>query len=158
MAGALAEIRAGRIVVFPARRRFVRGAWADMTVHPLLVDGDALEESLRAALRPYIEELRQYPLYVSIDKDVLTADDAAVNWDSGLLRLPESLTVLTMFLAAAEGRLIGADVLGDWSPVQLGTRLNRLCERLDHPSPVVVDAREAAARNQRANEAFLSVL
>jgi hypothetical protein len=94
---------------------------------------------------------------VSIDKDVLTADDAAVNWDSGLLRLPDALSVLKTFLAAAGGRLAGADLLGDWSPVGLGHWLNRICDRVDHPSPVP-DPREAADRNRRTNAAFLRVL
>ena len=80
-----------------------------------------------------------------------------MNWDSGLLRLPEAVTILDSFLSAAEGRLAGADLLGDWSPVQLGRWLNRLCDRLDHPSPVH-DADEAARRNGKANEALLQVL
>jgi hypothetical protein len=33
------EIRAGRVIVFPARRRFVRGGWTGLSVRPLLLDG-----------------------------------------------------------------------------------------------------------------------
>src|SRR5262249_38384964 len=33
------EIRAGRVVVFPARRRFRRGGWAGVEVRPLQADG-----------------------------------------------------------------------------------------------------------------------
>jgi len=80
-----------------------------------------------------------------------------VNWDSGLLRLPEALTIVETFLAAADGRLAGADVLGDWSPIQLGHWLNRLCDWLDHPSPEH-DPAEAAARNRRANTVIVQVL
>ena len=94
---------------------------------------------------------------MSIDKDVLTSQDAAVNWDSGLLRLEQVLTILETFVAAAEGRLAGADVLGDWSPVRLGNWLNRLCTRLDHPSPDI-DPADAAHRNRQANAALLRAL
>jgi hypothetical protein len=80
-----------------------------------------------------------------------------VNWDSGPLRLPEALTIVETFLAATDGRLAGADVLGDWSPIQLGHWLNRLCDRLDHPSPVH-DPDEASQRNRVANAAILRVL
>ena len=151
------EILEGRVVVFPARRRFVRGGWAKIPVRPLLADGTPVDESLRDALEPLRDELRRYPLYVSIDKDVLTPEDAAVNWDSGLLRLSDAVTTLETFLAAAGGRLAGADVLGDWSPVRLGHWLNRLCDRLDHPSPIHNPA-EAAERNRKANAALLRTL
>jgi hypothetical protein len=151
------EIRAGRVLVFPARRRFVRGEWARVKVHPLLADGASPAETLQDAVEPFRQELGRYPLYVSIDKDVLTAEDAAVNWDSGLLRLPEAVTAAQTFLAAAQGRLAGADLLGDWSPVRLGHSLSRLCDRLDHASPLF-DPRDAAERNRRANAALLRVL
>ena len=151
------EILGGRVVVFPARRRFVHGGWAEVPVRPLLADGNSPAESLRDALKPYRDELRRYPLYVSIDKDVLTPEDAAVNWDSGVLRLTEAVTTVETFLAATGGSLAGADVLGDWSPIRLGHWLNRLCDRLDHPSPVH-NPREAAERNRRANAALLRAL
>jgi hypothetical protein len=151
------EILRGRVLVFPARRRFVRGRWRDVPVRPLLADGDSPASALREALEPFRDELSGCPLYVSIDKDVLTYEDAAVNWDSGLFRLSDAVTTLETFLAAAGGRLAGADLLGDWSPVRLGHWLNRLCERLDHPSPRH-DPAEAAQRNRRANAALLHVL
>jgi hypothetical protein len=151
------EIRTARVVVFPARRRFVRGGWSALEVRPLRAGEAAFADAMRDALGPFREELSRYPLYISIDKDVLTEDDAAVNWDFGLLRLPEAVATVEAFLEAAEGRLAGADVLGDWSPVRLGSWLNRLCDRVDHPSPEF-DPEEAAGRNRRANAAFMQAL
>jgi hypothetical protein len=151
------EIGAGRVVILPAGRRFAGGRWARATVHPLLSDEVPLAEVLRSALGPHRDELRRYPLYISVDKDVLTAQDAVVNWDSGLLGLDQALAILEAFLAAAEGRLVGGDILGDWSPVRLGHRLNRLCARLDHPSPEP-DPADAACCNRRANVALLHAL
>jgi hypothetical protein len=151
------EIRAGRVVVMPARRRFSRGGWAQISCQPLSLDGIAPAETLRHALEPFHQELAVRPLYVSIDKDVLTAADAAVNWDSGLLRLTEAVAVVEAFLAAAGTRLVGADLLGDWSLVRLGNWLNRLCDHLGHPRPSH-DFADAATRNARANLAFLRAL
>jgi hypothetical protein len=149
------ELRSGRVVIFPALRRFERGGWASLPVRPLATGLVPPTEVLHNALRPFREELARYPLYVSIDKDVLTAEDAAVNWDSGHLRLTDALMVLGVFLEMAGGRLAGADVLGDWSPVRLGSRLGRLCHRLDHPSPSHEPA-DAARRNRAANAALLA--
>ena len=101
------ELRAGRVIVFPARRRFVRGRWARIPCHPLIVDGISPLDRLRDALEPFERELASDPLYVSIDKDVLTAEDAAVNWDSGLLRLPEAVAVVKAVVADAGAKING---------------------------------------------------
>jgi hypothetical protein len=151
------EIAAGRVVILPARRRFAVGRWRRIKVQPLISDGIPPVEVLRSALEPHQDELRRHPLYVSVDKDVLTAQDAAVNWDPGLLALDQAVDILEAFVTAAEGRLVGGDVLGDWSPVRLGHRLNRLCSRLDHPSPQL-DPSDAACLNRRANAAVLRAL
>ena len=151
------DLQSGRVVVFPARRQFTRGRWSGIVTHPLLTDGKPIDVALSEALRPFLSDLARVPLYISVDKDVLTAEDAAVNWDSGLLRLPQAVTIIATFLSAAGGHLAGADVLGDWSPIKLGRWLNRLCDRLDHPSPVH-EPHEAARRNQRANAVILQAL
>ncbi|CAN5425262.1 arginase family protein [soil metagenome] len=57
-------------------------------------------------------------VYITIDKDVLRADDAVTNWDQGRLSL-EGLEHLVRAVAA-RARLIGADVVGDWSPPRYG--------------------------------------
>jgi hypothetical protein len=151
-----ADIRTGRIVVFPAFRRYTRGAWAGVRVHPLLV-GYPLRDVLLDALEDYHDDLAARPLYVSIDKDVLVAADAAVNWDSGLLCTNDAVTVVETFLAAAGGKLIGADLLGDWSPVKLGHLLSRFFDWLDHPSPRH-SLEQATTLNVKANRALLRAL
>jgi hypothetical protein len=57
-------------------------------------------------------------IYVTVDKDVLRAADAATNWDQGRT----SLDLLKILLGRIlEGHtLIGADVVGDWSAPQYG--------------------------------------
>lgn len=150
-------LESGRIVVFPARRRFRRGRWKRVSTRPLLTSTHPVEAMASRLVDAFREDLGRMPLYVSIDKDVLTSEEAAVNWDSGLLTLDDAVSVLRAFLGAARGRLAGADILGDWSPVLLATPLNRLCHRLDHPSPFH-EAANAAERNGRANAKLLQVL
>lgn len=150
------DLRAGRITVFPAVRRFRRGGWGGVANEPLRpapctpVTG----ERLRSLLRPFVAELAALPLYISVDKDVLNEADAAVNWDSGRLHLAEAQAVLAAFATAAGGRLAGMDVTGDWSPVRLRGALRRLLHWTEHPA-LKVDPAEACRRNERANLALL---
>jgi len=151
------DIKSGRVVCFPAQRKFSRGRWASVPGTPLLHDGLIHKDRLRETLQPFRAELAAYPLYISIDKDVLVFDDAVTNWDSGVLRTADAVMILEAFLAGASGRLIGADLLGDWSPVRLDGWLNSLCDWVErrhyHIHPVA-----AAETNATANAALCKVL
>jgi hypothetical protein len=125
-----ADLRAGRVTVFPAARRFVRGGWRDVVNEPLRAgpDTQVTGERVRELLRPFSADLAARPLYISVDKDVLIEADAAVNWDSGHLRLAEAQAILAAFVAAAGGRLTGMDLTGDWSPVRIHGALRRVLQ------------------------------
>jgi hypothetical protein len=75
-------------------------------------------------------------VYVTLDKDVLRAEDAVTNWDQGQASLDFVLAAIGR--AAAGRRIIGADVVGDWSsPVYGGDLAARALKRgeafLDQP-------------------------
>jgi len=57
-------------------------------------------------------------IYVTIDKDVLRPAEAVTNWDQGQASLEFVMTAIAC--AAAGRRLIGADVVGDWSKAVYG--------------------------------------
>lgn len=89
-------------------------------------------------------------VYLTIDKDVLRPADAGTNWDQGAM----SLAYLgTLIGRALEGRrLIGADVVGDWSRPSYGggilpAALKRAEAMLDQPwrapPPAVLAGNEA---------------
>jgi arginase family enzyme len=60
-------------------------------------------------------------VYVTIDKDVLRAEDAGTNWDQGRTSVA---FLKTLIGRACEGRqLIGADIVGDWSKAVFGGTL-----------------------------------
>ncbi|HZY89481.1 MAG TPA: hypothetical protein VFE78_31960 [Gemmataceae bacterium] len=143
-------LRSGKISVLPAVRRFRGGGWRNVRHEALRPAPDlpADRERLEEWLRPYRAELAARPLYVSLDKDVLGADESVVNWDSGLLTAAEVREVLRAFLSAAE--LAGMDVVGDWSPVRVAGPLRGVLHRTEHP-PLTVDALEATRRNQALN-------
>ena len=151
------DLRSGRVTVFPARRRFTRGKWSSISTHPLLVDGRFTADGFREAFEPVRFELSAVPLYITIDKDVLVAEEAAVNWDSGFLRTIDAISIIEAFIEAAGGRLLGADLNGDWSPIRLSGGLSRFCDWLDR-SNRVVDSTNPAEKNQICNLAFLKAL
>ncbi len=91
-------------------------------------------------------------IYITIDKDVLRADAAATNWDQGQTSL-EFLKALIAPLLDSH-TLIGADVVGDWSPaVYGGGPIARLLKRgeamLDQPWSKPAPA--ACAANEDVN-------
>jgi len=149
-------LRADTIHVFPALRPFRRGPWARIANEPLRADPatPVSPARLEELLRPFADDLARWPLYISLDKDVMHAPESVVNWDSGHLTLPEVCAVLEAFLSRAAGRLAGMDVVGDWSPVRLRGLLRHTLHWTEHP-PLAVEPAEATRRNQQSNLAVL---
>jgi hypothetical protein len=151
------ELREGRITPFPAYRRFRRGAWAGVEHEPLrpAPSKHASRNRVEELLRPYRQELADRPLYISLDKDVLAANESVVNWDSGLLALSEVNAVLDGFTGAADGRLAGMDVVGDWSPVHVQGWFRKMFHLTEHP-PLDIDPDYASHVNQCVNLRLLA--
>jgi hypothetical protein len=146
------RLREGRIAVLPAIRRFRGGAWAGVPHEPARPSpGEPANRArIEEMLRPFRADLARHPLYISLDKDVLRADAAVVNWDSGHLTTPELENVLDAFTEAALGRLAGMDVVGDWSPVRVRGALGALFHLTEHPR-LSIDPSLAARVNERLN-------
>ena len=152
-------IRSGKIVVAPSRHRF-RGWWWDQIPHRPIRRSAAEPVShavIEDWLTPYRAELAARPLYISLDKDVLTASEAVVSWDSGHLTVPEILALLKAFTSAAGGELMGMDVVGDWSPIHLNGLLRRFLHWTEHPA-LDIDPDEATRRNEALNLRLLDCL
>lgn len=152
-------LQGGKISVLPGVRSFRRGRWQQVPNEPLRPEPDrpATPERLAALVRPFAADLARYPLYLSLDKDVMAEPDAVVNWDSGHLTLAEVGSIIKVFLREAGGRLAGMDIVGDWSEVRLRGLLRRFLHWTEHPS-LAVDAAEAARRNERTNLALLDAV
>ena len=152
-------LRAGKIVVGPARRRFQGQWWEKLHHQPLrhCAEQAAERDDIEAWLSPYRAELAAWPLYISLDKDVLTASESVVNWDSGHLSVPEVLALLEAFVSAASENVMGMDVVGDWSPIRVRGWLRRFLDWSEHPA-LSIDADEATQRNEALNLRLLDCL
>ena len=153
------DLRSGRVTVFPAVRSYRRGGWRRVDCRPLRDERGVLagREAVEELLAPHRDELARRPLYVSLDKDVMVAADAVVNWDSGHLTLAEVRLLLEVFIGAAGGRLAGMDVVGDWSPVRLRGWLRWAMHLTEHPS-LTIDPAQATRRNQEVNRELLETV
>jgi hypothetical protein len=150
------HLHSGRVTVIPASRCYQRGSWPSIPHRPLLEPSgsETVTQALERALRPMLDDLRRDPLYITLDKDVLSAAEAVVNWDSGMLSFGDVRAVIDWFQAACGGRLAGMDVVGDWSPVRMHWGLRTLCHWTEHPSLNVTP--EVATRiNQSLNMAIV---
>jgi hypothetical protein len=152
-------LQSGKLSVVPGVRRFVRGRWARVPNDPvrsLDSDGQSLVRIAEIA-RSFETELAKRPLYVSLDKDVMTPGDATVNWDSGHLTLAEVQMLLESFIKAARGNLAGMDITGDWSQVKLRGILRQSMHLTMHPE-LSVDPAEATRRNEATNLKLLETV
>lgn len=153
------ELRSGRIVVLPAVRRFRGGAWERLPHEPLRRHPDVPVDAARVEelLAPHRDDLARWPLYITLDKDVMTASDAVVNWDSGLLRLEEVETILRVVRNLAASQFAGMDIVGDWSEVRVEGWFRAWWHWTEHPR-LQVDPVLACQRNETVNMALLSCL
>jgi hypothetical protein len=152
-------LQSRKIVTLPATRTFARGFWRDLPQQPLRhqaeapVDRDRLEDLLWT----HLEDLDRYPLYISLDKDVMWMPESVVNWDSGVLELNEVQEIMQFFLKAAGNDLLGMDIVGDWSRVHTQGWLRHLLHRVEHPDRRI-DAEQARLSNERTNLMLLRFL
>jgi hypothetical protein len=152
-------LRSGKLTIFPAVRYFQGGAWKHVAHEPVRPkrQTEVSAKRLRSLLYGFREPLKSYPLYVSLDKDVMSADQAAVNWDSGQLRLSEVEEILRFFVDAARGELAGMDIVGDWSPVRIRGMFRRLLHWSEHPR-LTTEPAAATHRNESTNMRLLNVV
>jgi hypothetical protein len=67
------------------------------------------------------------PSYLTIDKDVLSAEVAHTNWDQGRMGEAEILAAIALF----RGHLVGSDITGDVSDYRYQTGWKRWMSAMD---------------------------
>jgi arginase family enzyme len=67
------------------------------------------------------------PIYLSIDKDVLSPRDAHTNWDQGVMRLSEMWQAMDLM----QERVIASDVTGEVSVYQYQSKFKQLLSDMD---------------------------
>jgi hypothetical protein len=150
-------LESGKLKVFSGDRRFVSGRWEKVENSPIRSAPGAIadEDRILSLFRPFAHDIGSLPLYISFDKDVLRAEDAIVNWDSGVLSWQELKIVIKTFCQLADHKIIGADTVGDWAEMNILNLSKWIMHKMGRP-PLKLETHMADAVNQKLNLEFLA--
>lgn len=113
------------------------------------------DEGWEAIVREAVDGLPGDRVYLSIDKDCLAADYAFTNWGNGGITLDQLLFAVGLIRERKE--LIGVDISGEWSQIEVANSLLQKMAVKTHPiSPAPTP--EELARNEDTNLALLDAL
>jgi hypothetical protein len=119
----------------------------------------ASKERIRELLKPYAEVLAKYPLYITLDKDVLLRTENLQNWNSGVLTREEVIWTIEVLLEYSNNRLLAMDITGDFSKVDVAGVYRAYLHRTQHAdSENTIDQDQATWLNQRCNLALLKAI
>jgi Arginase/agmatinase/formimionoglutamate hydrolase, arginase family len=146
----LAPLRSGKVVYWCVqrdlrglRRAGVRQSQSFDDVSDMLA---ALNEELSRS---------SGPVYLSIDKDVLSQQVVQTNWDQGVMQLEE----LESAVGLLRERLIGADVVGEVSEYRYRSRFKRLLSGIDRQPQIPVHSLPGwQQRHREVNARLLTLL
>lgn len=154
----LAAVRDGRIALYPWRHapsrvwgRYGRtGCYRQEGGH--LHWRNLADEDWADFLDELIAAIPTRAIWLTIDKDVLGRPDAVTNWDQGSLPLGHLLAAVETL--AAERRIVGVDVCGDWSEPRFVDPFRATLAWFDHP-PHRTPAPHELAINARVNASLI---
>lgn len=155
--GNLPALASGKLVLFPWEhapsrvwRRIPDGPgrhWDKGHIHWQNLS----ETGLETALDAIISLISTDAVWISIDKDVLDEREALTNWDQGRMPLSALLQIITA--VAAQKRIAGADICGEFSPIAHTNWFKRWESRADQPQRSADAA--MLARNEATNGQLL---
>ena len=97
----------------------------------------------------FVESIR-IPVYVTVDLDCLSDNDAVTNWENGRFALSDLVWAIS--LLRQKVRIVGGDLCGAFSPMRYGSRFQTLAGRFDHPRQRCVTETKRLTVNLRALE------
>jgi hypothetical protein len=147
--------------VFPAYEKFEGMKWNEVPQIPLRPNWHRAlsKDRVKKLLSPYAEVLAKYPLYITLDKDVMTRDYCLQNWNSGVLIRTEVFTVIEVLIEMSGGRLLAMDITGDFSKVKTqGVYRSYLHSHQHSDTENDIDPETASRLNQETNKLLLKHL
>ncbi|MBF0327953.1 MAG: arginase family protein [Nitrospirae bacterium] len=109
--------------------------------------------SLAGSLKRYIAD-KDGAFYVSIDKDVLSADSVKTSWDQGVLKENELFECIDIL----GNRTVAADIYGDLSFYSYKSIAKNILRRFDGEDDAIVNLEKEQARHHELNKKLLELL
>jgi len=119
--------------------------------------GAILQTNWRDRFGEFVEKLGGSNLYVTIDLDCLRLEEAVTNWESGRFTLDDVVWALKK-LRESNGRIVGGDICGAFSPPVYARRKQRFAAEMDHPKLTPIDLTMAREINLSAFKALWPIL
>lgn len=117
------------------------------------------EERVLELFEPYKETLIKYPLYITLDKDVMIRRHSLQNWNSGVLTRDEVLLIIEVLIKMSGGRLLAMDITGDFSKVKVSGMFRTYLHHSQHDDEENdIDQDEATSLNQYTNRLIIKKL
>ena len=95
-------------------------------------------------------------VYISIDKDCLKSAYSLTNWEEGRFELEELLIMLNLIKEKYD--IVGLDITGDYSQVELRGTIKAFCSRLDHPKDYTAKDKSEALINSINEQTNIRIL
>ncbi len=158
--GNLPALANGRLVLFPWRHAPSR-VWTRIAdgagyryENGQLIWNNLCQGDFAAHLDTVLAQIQTDSVWITIDKDVFPDGEALSNWDQG--QMPVARVLETIRAIKARKRIVGADICGEYSPLQHANLFKRIEARMDQPRREVNAA--ALARNEQINRALLAAI
>ena len=141
-------LRSGRLEVWPCSERFGRPAqkrWPGIRA-----------SNWREQFSRFARSLSGSPVYITIDLDCLTAEEAATDWEQGLFTAPDIAWALREVWHST--KVAAGDLCGAHSQQEYLRWTQRTNARMDHPKKPETDFHDVRMRNRRALETIWPAL
>jgi arginase family enzyme len=140
--------RSGKLEVHP---------WADeRPVKDQQRRGAILRENWRERFGDFVRQIAGATVYVTIDLDCLSADEAVTNWENGRFAIVDLAWAMTQLHESS--RVIAGDICGAFSRPVYARRKQRFASEWDHPQLVEPTATPIRETNFAALERLWPVL
>ena len=144
----------GKLALFPWR-----AAPSRVLARPGAVNGhlhwrNLADEVFDEFTAELMDKIPTQAVYITIDKDALTRNEAITNWDQGQMQLAHIEHLVTQL--AEKFKIVGIDVCGDYSPPRFTDPFRATLAWLDHPKAQTYPP-DVLAINARTNAALINL-
>ncbi len=143
-----AALRDGRLEVF---------AWEERQSQAVRRRFECISQTnWRERFTDFSRGLHGKDVYITVDLDCIRADQSVTNWEQGLFTAGDVTWAINEL--RCDGRIVGGDICGAWSPQVYARPLQRFAGWMDHPKVTTPDLASAQSVNLTALRTILPTL